>query len=273
MAVESGAIPCSDEEDIMVILQKQNEAIVMKRRQSKRKEKFRRSCPKCQKQVCNKFVNDFKLCLVNLEWLDAYPNTRLRVGPRGLSDHCPLIVEDRRIAQGPRPFRSLDAWFTHEGFLRMMKEEWWGLGDVQLLDKLKALTTPLGRWHKQHFENIQEKIQKYEEEIKKVDDLVSNGVYDGTVEARRKALVRCCEVWYERQDIHWKQMSRSRHAKEMDRNTRYFHNIASARRRNNQIDSLVINGRLVRNLARIKVATRDFYRNLYHQDESPTISV
>ncbi|XP_057745007.1 uncharacterized protein LOC130962866 [Arachis stenosperma] len=210
--------------------------------------------------------------LVSLEWLDAYPDTRLRGGPRGLSDHCPLIVEDRRIAQGPRPFRSLDAWFTHEGFPKMMKEEGKGLCEVQFLDKLKALTKPLGRWHKQHFGNIHEKIQRFEDEIKKVDDMVSNGIYDGTVEARRKALVRRYEVWYERQDIHWKQMSRSQHAKEMDRNIRYFHNIASARRRNNRIESLVINRRLVKNHAWIKVAIRDFYRNLYHQDESPNIS-
>ncbi|KAL4381057.1 hypothetical protein AHAS_Ahas04G0095400 [Arachis hypogaea] len=176
LAVELGAIPCSDEEDIMAILQEQNEAIALKRRQSKRKEKIRRSRPKCQKQVYfNKIVhieerkgttnlsasaedfrawiNDIELVdltindrkytwfrghsrshidrsLVNLEWLDVYPDTHLRRGPRGLSDHCPLIVEDRRIAQGPRPFCSLDTWFTHEGFRRMMKEEWRGLDDI-----------------------------------------------------------------------------------------------------------------------------------------------
>ncbi|XP_015936369.1 uncharacterized protein LOC107462308 [Arachis duranensis] len=107
----------------------------------------------------------------------------------------------------------------------MVKEEWRGLEDAQFLDKLKALSKPLGRWHKQHFGNIPEKIKRFEDEINKVDDMVSNGVYDGTIEARRKALVRCCELWYTRQDIHWKQMSRARHAKEMDRNTRYFHNI------------------------------------------------
>ncbi|XP_016206136.1 uncharacterized protein LOC107646467 [Arachis ipaensis] len=61
--------------------------------------------------------------LVSSEWLDMYPKTRLRSGPRGLSDHCPLIMEDFRRFDGPRPFRSLDSWFTHEGFLRMVKEE------------------------------------------------------------------------------------------------------------------------------------------------------
>ncbi|XP_015947268.1 uncharacterized protein LOC107472244 [Arachis duranensis] len=66
-------------------------------------------------------------------------------------------------------------------------------------------------------------------------------------------------------------MSRSRLAKDMDKNTRYFHNIASTRRRNNRVDALVINGRLVRNQARIKIAIREFYKNLYHQEESPMV--
>ncbi|QHN91619.1 uncharacterized protein DS421_17g576460 [Arachis hypogaea] len=102
--------------------------------------------------------------------------------------------------------------------------------------------------------------------------MVNSGHYDGTMEARRRALVRCCEKWYVRQDVHWKQMSRSRHAQKMDRNTKYFHNIASARRRNNRIESLEINGRLVRNQARIKIAISDFYKCLYHQECSPSVS-
>ncbi|XP_057748011.1 uncharacterized protein LOC130967212 [Arachis stenosperma] len=38
-------------------------------------------------------------------------------------------------------------------------------------------------------------------------------------------------------------MSRSQYARDMDKNTRNFHNLASARRRNNRIDSLLINVR------------------------------
>ncbi|XP_057747591.1 uncharacterized protein LOC130966784 [Arachis stenosperma] len=91
------------------------------------------------------------------------------------------------------------------------------------------------------------------------------------MKVRKKALLRCCERWYIRKEIHWKQMSRSQHAKEMDKNTRYFHSIASARRKNNRIDALVINGRVVKNQARIKIAIRDFYKSLYHQEVSPRI--
>ncbi|XP_016192903.1 uncharacterized protein LOC107633818 [Arachis ipaensis] len=112
---------------------------------------------------------------------------------------------------------------------------------------------------------------KFEEEIKKIDDMVGDDVYDGIVEARRRALVVCCEKWYVRKELHWKQMSLSRHAMDIDKNTRYFHNLASARRRNNRIDALLINGRSIRNQARIKIATWDFYKNLYRQEESPLV--
>nr|XP_025628421.1 uncharacterized protein LOC112721586 [Arachis hypogaea] len=211
--------------------------------------------------------------LVNIEWVEEFPDIRLKGGPRGLSDHCPLIVEDIRGRGGPRPFRSLDSWFTHEDFLRMVKNEWRTLGEGPFLEKLKALTLPLRQWHKANFSDMENRLTQFEEEIRKLDEKVSEGIYDDTTEARRKALVRFCEKWYIRKEIHWKQMSRSKHARDMDRNTRYFHHIASARRRNNRIDALMIQGRLVRNQARIKHAIRGFYKELYRQEYVPRIGV
>ncbi|XP_016164327.1 uncharacterized protein LOC107606827 [Arachis ipaensis] len=103
--------------------------------------------------------------LVNIEWVEELPDVRLKGGPRGLSDHCPLIVEDKRIDAGPRPFRSLDSWFTHEGFLSMVKSEWRNLGDAQFTSKLKALTGPLRLWHKKNFGDMDKRLKTLEEEI------------------------------------------------------------------------------------------------------------
>ncbi|XP_016192211.1 uncharacterized protein LOC107633090 [Arachis ipaensis] len=155
----------------------------------------------------------------------------------------------------------------------MVKVEWRNLGKDQFTNKLKALTTPLRKWHKDNFGDMDKRIKQFEEEIKKIDDMVIAGRYDGTVEARRKALVTCCAKWYARKEIHWKQMSRFQHARDMDKNTRYFHNLASARRKNNRIDSLVINGRLVRNQSRIKGAITGFYKDLYRRELAPTIGI
>ncbi|XP_025674208.1 uncharacterized protein [Arachis hypogaea] len=158
-----------------------------------------------------------------------------------------------------------------KGFSEWLRKNGGGLREIQFTDKLKALKVLLGRWHKANFSEMDKKIMKFEEWIKRIDDMVSNRVYDGTMEVRRKALVTCCERWYVKKEIHWKQTSRSRQVKDMDKNTRYFHNIASTRRRNNRIDALVINGRLVRNQARIKIAIQEFYKDLYHQKVSPMV--
>ena len=39
----------------------------------------------------------------------------------------------------PKPFRSFDAWFSHEGFIRIVKEEWRSLGEMSTIDKFNAL--------------------------------------------------------------------------------------------------------------------------------------
>ncbi|XP_015963079.1 uncharacterized protein LOC107487009 [Arachis duranensis] len=97
-----------------------------------------------------------------------------------------------RLTGPPRPFRSLDAWFTHEGFLRMVKDEWRNLGEAQFPCKLKALSIQLRQWHKVNFRDMDKRLMRFEEELTKLDNLVSDGVYDGTTEARRKALVSFC---------------------------------------------------------------------------------
>ncbi|XP_015954321.1 uncharacterized protein LOC107478701 [Arachis duranensis] len=209
--------------------------------------------------------------LLSVEWIEEFSKIRLKGGPRGLSDHCPIIVEDSKFRGGPRPFQSLDFWFTYEGFLRIVREEWRNLGELQFIEKLKALTLPLGRWQKDKFGDVDKKIQHFEEKIKRIDDMAGNGIYDGTVETRRKALVSCCKQWYVRKEVHWKQMSRSKLAKDIDKNTKYFHNLASATQRNNRIDALVINRRLIKNHARIKIAIREFYKDLYQQKRLPVV--
>ncbi|XP_057746822.1 uncharacterized protein LOC130966078 [Arachis stenosperma] len=132
--------------------------------------------------------------LVTVEWMKEFSKIRLKGGPRGLSDHCPLIMEGNRLGGGLRPFRTLDSW---------------NLGDAQFTSKLKALTGPLRNWHKENFGNMDKRLKMLEEEIQKLDTMVSEGAYDGTTEARRKVLVSFSEKWYVRKEVHWKQMSRS----------------------------------------------------------------
>ncbi|XP_016168830.1 uncharacterized protein LOC107611417 [Arachis ipaensis] len=102
---------------------------------------------------------EFKSWIQDMELVDLPLTDRTFTWFRGQS--CSRIdrVLVTRMGGGPRPFRSLDSWFSHEGFLRMVKEEWRNLGDIQFMDKLKGLTIPLGKWHKQNFGNMDMRIK------------------------------------------------------------------------------------------------------------------
>jgi hypothetical protein len=53
--------------------------------------------------------------------------------------------------------------------------------------------------------------------------------------------------------------------REGDKNTKFFHKVASSHRRNNQVGSLLIIGSMSTNLMEIKDHIVQFYRNLYSE--------
>ena len=81
------------------------------------------------------------------------------------SDHIPLLLESTVVNWGPKPFRSLDMWFSHPKFMKMVQEEWQMLGDVVATKKLKSLQIPIKKWNKEVFGNLDHKIKSFEEEV------------------------------------------------------------------------------------------------------------
>ena len=65
------------------------------------------------------------------------------------------------------------------------------------------------------------------------------------------------------EEIYWRQKSRVLYIREGDRNTRFFHRIASSRRRFNSIDRLMVDGELSSDPEAIAGCISDFYRQLY----------
>lgn len=67
---------------------------------------------------------------------------------------------------------------------------------------------------------------------------------DGNAEilAIRKALLHEVEWWYKRKCELWRQMSREQFVKDMNKNSKYFHTVATMRKRKKMILEIKVGG-------------------------------
>ena len=69
------------------------------------------------------------------------------------------------------------------------------------------------------------------------------------------------------EEISWRQKSRVLHLREGDANTKFFHRMANSNRRNNDIESLMVNGILSSDQGMITYCITQFFMNLYSEQQ------
>ena len=91
--------------------------------------------------------------------------------------------------------------------------------------------------------------------------------------ARLMALISQMEMWYNRKSDYWKQLSRDKYAKEIDRNSKYFHSIATFKKRKKHLLELNIEGRSIKEPRKIKFEARRYFKELCKQNDVPVIKI
>jgi len=84
---------------------------------------------------------------------------------------------------GPKPFKTIDAWFMERGFLNMVKDRWTSYPDqgnafMVLKEKLKCLKRDMKVWNMDVFGIIESTKKKILEEIETLDCQACNGALD-----------------------------------------------------------------------------------------------
>nr|XP_029145792.1 uncharacterized protein LOC114924687 [Arachis hypogaea] len=92
------------------------------------------------------------------------------------------------------------------------------------------------------------------------DEEIEKGGNDECLLARAMTIRNVIEVWYKRREDYWKQLSRSRFASQMDKNTKFFHSVAKTRRRSKVMKEIHINGNCYRGVGRVKNEVQRFYK-------------
>lgn len=111
-----------------------------------------------------------------------------------------------------------------------------------------------------------------ENEMSAVTRRLEDGDEGEEVIARYKVLQRFIHMWHERRSNYWRQLSREQAIKEMDRNSRFFHAVASVRHKRKKMVHIRSGRSITRSPRLIKAAVRNFFKELYKQKEVPVIN-
>nr|KYP41921.1 hypothetical protein KK1_036692 [Cajanus cajan] len=95
-----------------------------------------------------KAISRIDRILISREWWSAWENCVQFVLDRNIFDHCPLMLSQKKVDWGPKPFRSINCWSEYSHFEDIVKEMWdseeiQGWGCHVLKEKLKALKVKL----------------------------------------------------------------------------------------------------------------------------------
>ncbi|KAM0896211.1 hypothetical protein ACQ4PT_023338 [Festuca glaucescens] len=135
-------------------------------------------------------------------------------------------------------------------------------------DAMHHMAGFLQKWSKISFGAVRRNIQRLERSLKM---LRQSAICQEVLEKERDLERQLCEL-FEREEIMAKQRSRVEWLKEGDRNTAFFHARASARKKNNRIDSLVRDdGSKCDDVEGIKGMVHEFYEQLFTSEVIPSM--
>ncbi|XP_028112692.1 uncharacterized protein LOC114310798 [Camellia sinensis] len=184
--------------------------------------------------------------LLEGRWLEQFSFKQWGL-PGTISDHCPVMIKEDERNWGPKPFKFINAWLLHPNFISAVKSSWevqvqQGWAGFRLLRKLASLKASLRRWNFEVFGHVETELKKTEEDLHALDLVAEERALSET-EANSRRVFRGL-VWnlHRRKESLWHQKSRMLWAKCGDKNTRFFHLMASSRQRRNLLDSVVDDG-------------------------------
>jgi hypothetical protein len=154
-------------------------------------------------------------------------------------------------------------WLKEEGFVEKIRI-WWdsfqffGSHSFVLAKKLRALKWETKKWNLE-FGDVRERNKASCEELKALDRMEEGRQLIEEEKARRGQISRELETSLLQEEISWRQKLRIWWLKEGDKCSKFFHQVANANRRNNSIESLIVNGTPTSDFAVISDHIVNFY--------------
>ena len=180
--------------------------------------------------------------LANIPWINKYPEARIHHLHTSSSDHFPicLVLQPDSYLQRPtkKPFRFEEVWLTNSGCRDTVEAAWFtqknGTPMFQVQDKIRNCRQELRKWSKSTFGNITKALKAKTAQLKEAEVASMRGMNHDMVPVLKKEVQNLLS----QEERLWRQRARTGWLKRGDRNTRFFHQQASQRRRRNFISEL-----------------------------------
>ena len=117
-----------------------------------------------------------------------------------------------------------------------------GSASFRLATKLKEIKQRLKVWNKEVFGNLGCNKAAALQQVEFWDLVERDRILSMEENELKKEAKENYKKWVLLEETHWRQLSREIWLREGDRNTGYFHRMANAKRRNNYLDRIKIDG-------------------------------
>jgi len=185
-----------------------------------------------------------------LDWIfgnpclfSTWPATHSTVQPRSISDHSPLILSLLSLHNHQQsPFKFLNIWADQNDFLPTVASSWHtpvsGNPMFQFTTKLRRLKTDLRQLHKQHTNNITDRVSQAKALWEAAQFLLDQHPTLETARLTERTLATQYMQLCRDEESYYKQKSRIQWLQLGDRNTSFFHKSLLHRQVRNRIHSL-----------------------------------
>ncbi|GKC61264.1 RNA-directed DNA polymerase, eukaryota, reverse transcriptase zinc-binding domain protein [Tanacetum coccineum] len=118
---------------------------------------------------CDKF-SKLDRFLITGDFQEIWRNLGSVALDRKLSDHYPIVLLDKGLDFGPKPFRFFDAWLKYVEMIDVVKEAWGApvstiTPDCVFWDKLKNVKHALKEWSKKKYGGLEQEIDSSRKEV------------------------------------------------------------------------------------------------------------
>jgi hypothetical protein len=212
--------------------------------------------------------------VANGDWITMHPGATLQHLEYTKSDHRLILLDTDYQAPSatirPRSKRYEAKWLQEEGFWLEVQHAW----DMAAGPTDDGVLQRLGRMHQALHACDMHVLQKPKGRLRKAQrelEWTMNEPLSVENDTKAKELANLVEILLEQEEIYWSQRSCANWLQYGDRNTAFFHNFASARRKKNMITKLKNHeGDWVEGTEMLKPLDLSYFTNLFTSEVQAT---